>query len=534
MAKPTALVDRVKALGEAADLARGRASETVVDEAQRVVTQAGRRLAFSGDWTVVALAGATGSGKSSTFNAISGTALAQAGVRRPTTSKAMAAVWGTELPNDLLDWLEVPRRHLVATQSTDFANLVLLDLPDHDSTATQHRLEVDRLVLLVDMLVWVVDPQKYADAALHDRYLKPLADHAEVMLVVLNQSDRLSADELRRCLADLRKLLDSEGLGKAQLLAMSALTGAGVAAVRSAVTKAVGAKALAARRLGADVSAASNALAAELGSADPGPLAKARVQQLTRSLSEAASVGVVEEAVAKAWRHRGALATGWPALSWLGRLRADPLRRLHLDRAPRSQPEIEPARVNRTSLPVASPVQQARVDSAIRSLADDAAAGLPRGWADTVKTAARSNVKTLADRLDKAVATTDLNLSAGQGWWVAITAVQWVLIAAVVAGLGWLGLDFALLYFQWPALPKVTWWNLPAPTVLAVGGALAGVVLAGIARVGVELGAAHKAKRAGVTLRAAIAQVAKADVVDPVNAELDRYRRAAAAIARSR
>ena len=55
--------------------------------------------------------------------------------------------------------------------------LVLLDLPDHDSTEIDHRMEVDRLVQLVDMLVWVVDPQKYADAAIHDRYLKPLAQH---------------------------------------------------------------------------------------------------------------------------------------------------------------------------------------------------------------------------------------------------------------------------------------------------------------------------------------------------------------------
>ena len=41
------------------------------------------------------------------------------------------------------------------------------------------------------MLIWVVDPQKYADAALHDRYLKPLARHADVMMIVLNQVDRL-------------------------------------------------------------------------------------------------------------------------------------------------------------------------------------------------------------------------------------------------------------------------------------------------------------------------------------------------------
>ena len=52
-------------------------------------------------------------------------------------------------------------------------------------------MEVDRLVQLVDMMIWVVDPQKYADAALHDRYLRPLAQHADVMMIVLNQADRL-------------------------------------------------------------------------------------------------------------------------------------------------------------------------------------------------------------------------------------------------------------------------------------------------------------------------------------------------------
>lgn len=78
----------------------------------------------------------TGSGKSTSFNAISGTEFASTGLRRPTTSTAMAVAWGTELPGDLLDWLDVPRRHLVPARRSAFANLVLLDLPDHDSTET--------------------------------------------------------------------------------------------------------------------------------------------------------------------------------------------------------------------------------------------------------------------------------------------------------------------------------------------------------------------------------------------------------------
>jgi len=41
------------------------------------------------------------------------------------------------------------------------------------------------LVKLADLLIWVLDPQKYADAALHDRFLKPLAAHKDVMVIVL-------------------------------------------------------------------------------------------------------------------------------------------------------------------------------------------------------------------------------------------------------------------------------------------------------------------------------------------------------------
>ena len=74
---------------------------------------------------------------------------------------------------------------------------MLLDLPDHDSTEVSHHLEVDRLVELADLLVWVLDPQKYADAAVHDRYLAPLASHQDVMLVVLNHIDTVPGGPAR-------------------------------------------------------------------------------------------------------------------------------------------------------------------------------------------------------------------------------------------------------------------------------------------------------------------------------------------------
>lgn len=532
----TALPERVRALAEAAELSAGRAEPEIVDVAAGVAARASKRLAFSGDWTVVALAGATGSGKSSLFNAITGTQLATTGVRRPTTAETMAAVWGTDMPHDLLDWLDVGRRQLIPAPRNDYANLVLLDLPDHDSTEESHRMQVDRLVELVDMMVWVVDPQKYADAALHHGYLRPLAQHAEVMLILLNQTDRLSPAEVDRCLTDLRRLTREDGLRDVEILGASAATGDGVPQLGGRILAAVKAKRMAAARLAADVREAATRLAGELGATEPSALDRRVGRDLTESLVGAAGGEVVVEAVGDSWRRRGSLATGWPLVSWIQAIRIDPLQRLRLGHnrvqaveAESSDPHREVSLL-RTSLPGAGPVQAAKVDAAIRRLTDQAAVGLPRGWADAVRDAARSNRPLLADRLDQAVAGTDLGTAHGAAWWALVRALQWLLIAALIAGLGWLAADFVLAYFQLPPLPQATWWGWPAPTLLAVGAAVAGLVLAGLSRIGVAVGARRKAVRARVALRKSIAKVAATEIVAPVTAELDRYDRARTAV----
>jgi GTP-binding protein EngB required for normal cell division len=533
------LVDHLRAVGEAVELCEGRVDSDALAEAKRVVDQADRRLSISGSATVVALAGATGSGKSSIFNALSGTTLATVGVRRPTTAHAMACSWGDESAEDLLDWLQIPRRHVLETDpAMDAAldGLVLLDLPDHDSTELDHRMEVDRLVQLVDMLIWVVDPQKYADAAIHDRYLKPLSQHADVMMIILNQIDKLTAKQRAQCLSDLRRLLDSEGLGKVPVVAVSAVMGEGIEALRETLAKQVAEKQAAARRLAADVSVAAAKLSTASGTTKVTPLARSSIDRLTTQVAIAAGVPVVTEAVAKAWRMRGGLTTGWPVLAWIAKFKPDPLRRLHLDRlgVGRRHKETDPSGVGRTSLPATSGVQKARVDTAVRTLADEAAQGLTRGWADEIKQAARSSEEALPDRVDRAIATTDLDLAQHRRWWQLVRVLQWLLVATVIVGLGWLGLAFLLAYLQLPPLPEVTWWGLPAPTVLAIGGVLAGLLLAGLARIFVEIGARRRTAKARQSLRGAIARVTGELVIDPVKAEQDRYEKARLALERAR
>jgi predicted GTPase len=154
------LRDRVDALTASLDAGEGRLPAPVVGHARAVVAHAGERAALSAEHTVVALAGATGSGKSTLFNALVGEELARTGVQRPTTSEGLAAVRG-DGAGPLLDWLGVRSRHEVgaAAGSRTAGGLVLLDLPDHDSVVTEHRVRSEHLMERVDLLVWVVDPR---------------------------------------------------------------------------------------------------------------------------------------------------------------------------------------------------------------------------------------------------------------------------------------------------------------------------------------------------------------------------------------
>jgi len=129
---------------------------------------------------------------------------------------------------------------------------------------------VDRLVKLTDMLVWVLDPLKYADASVHQRYLVPLAGHAAVTCVVLNQADTLSPEQVADCEADLRRLLDVEGLTEAPVLVTSAITGAGLEDLRRVLASAVAARRAATDRITADIDAMLERFAVYSGHSVPG------------------------------------------------------------------------------------------------------------------------------------------------------------------------------------------------------------------------------------------------------------------------
>ncbi|WP_323958676.1 ABC transporter [Arthrobacter sp. JZ12] len=536
---------RLEALNSARELAEGRLDDAELRDLYAVLDRASSRRSLSAAHTVVGIFGPTGSGKSSLLNALTGTDLARVAARRPTTAEPLAVVWGEDGSSDLLNWLQVNNRHVMPDGapmlhlagnggrkagrkgraadegihgSLDGADgsLILLDLPDFDSTAVGHRVIVERLAGQVDVLLWVTDPQKYADAALHREFLQPLATHEAVILVALNQSDRLSDSDLKDVIGSLKQILAAEGHGSAVVHSVSAATGTGLDALSREIRAIVRRKEAATGRLSADVDVAVESLREFTGPELPLPSKAARTALADR-LAGAAGADAVIDAVVRSYRRDAHAATGWPVTRWIGRLRADPLRRLNLRRS-----DVQEF-VGRTSLPEPGPAQRAAVDRALRTFGEELSGEAAEPWRTSIRDAARSPEPKLLERLDDAVARTDFASGSRAWWWPVAGVLQWLFLAAMVVGLAWLGVLAVLGYLQLPIPESPRVEGIPVPTLLALGGVAGGIALGLLCAAIARFGAQRRGKRVRRRLVASISETSDSVAVEPVQAEIERY-----------
>ncbi|MBN0046382.1 50S ribosome-binding GTPase [Streptomyces actuosus] len=508
------LRSRLDALRELVGLSRARLDSRTLAEAGRVLDEAAARRKLSGQHTVVAIAGATGSGKSQLFNALAGVTISETGVRRPTTAAPIACSW-SDGGASLIERLGIPprlrRRPVQSPESEEqLRGLVLVDLPDHDSAALQHREQVDRVLRLVDAVIWVVDPEKYADAVLHERYLRPMAGHAEVMFVVLNQTDRLPGEAADLVLDDLRRLLDEDGIALSEygepgatVLALSALTGDGVGELREALGQFVGERGAAARRISADVDAAACGLRPVYSAGRRTGLSEQAREEFSARLADAVGATAAGEAAERAWLRNANRACGTPWLRlwrWFQDRSEPPTGRLPL----RAQADAEAT-------------ARQRVEHAVRTVAEQASDGLPAAWAQAVREAAVRGAQGLPEALDGLAAragTLFPSRPPRPGWWPAAVLVQASMTLLQVVGGLWLVAQIAGVMAP----------NLGVPVLLMVAGIVGGPLVEWSCRMAARGPARRYGQEAERRLREAAAGCGRARVLDPVAAELLRYR----------
>jgi energy-coupling factor transporter ATP-binding protein EcfA2 len=590
------LSERLSALARLLQIGSARVGPAGFDagllaDAEALLARAGERLRLSAHHTIVVLAGGTGSGKSSLFNQLAGAQYSPAGVLRPATREPHACVWGMDGAAPLLDWLGIePRRRYARSSALEegeraLTGLLLVDLPDHDSV-TSGSSEVSRLVAQADLMVWVLDPQKYADAAVHSRYLVPMAGHSSVIAATLNQADLLTPEQVQDCVSDLRRLLDAEGLHDARVLVTSATSAAGVADLRRALIETVIARQAALRRISADVDAvgmrfvpyAGDAAArarvrsAATWTAPPEPAAPAgppwavpespggpdangdltAAPDGTDAAGNAESgtvepAGDIEDAARRAVPAGAsdALAAAFCAAAGVSGVSqalqsARELKAVDYvgwpvawlaDRVAGRDP-VRKVRLGalwdelRAVSAGATGAQRSEISNAITTLADEAGRGLPAPWQASVRQAARSRTEEIPGALGAAISQSLPKENSVAPWWRAVAAWQGLLLGAAAVGVVWMLAIIVLGAFG--AAPHATLLLrdvslLPWVALMVAAILLLGWLTANGCMAVVIREADEEREQAQQRMRSAIADVALRYVLAPVERELSEF-----------
>jgi predicted GTPase len=179
---------------------RLRAEDRVVLE-QAVARARAQLLGTPEPVLTVALAGGTGAGKSTLINALAGAAVAKTSPLRPTTTTLRVYhhrdVASGGLPVELAsEAVFIP--HDRATLRLK----VIVDTPDLDSFARQHRAASRALLKAAGLVLYVFSPQNYRD----ERIWSVLREEQRfsACAAVLNKVDLVTPAELEQITADLR------------------------------------------------------------------------------------------------------------------------------------------------------------------------------------------------------------------------------------------------------------------------------------------------------------------------------------------
>ncbi len=137
---------------------------------------------------IVAFMGGTGVGKSSLLNRLAGKAVARVGIERPTSKEVTLFHHQTVAIQHLPAQLPIAQIKIAQHEDESNKNIIWIDMPDFDSVDQGNKHLVLEWLPHIDVLIYVVSPERYRDDKAWRLLIAEGGRHA--WLFALNQWDR--------------------------------------------------------------------------------------------------------------------------------------------------------------------------------------------------------------------------------------------------------------------------------------------------------------------------------------------------------
>jgi len=151
---------------------------------------------------VVGLFGGTGVGKSTLLNRFARQTIAKASAQRPTSRDVTVYVHNSVSVDKLPDNFPLSKMRIAEHSSEQYRNVMFIDMPDFDSVETANQNVVNAWLPHLDIVLYVLSPERYRDDQGWQRLNAHATEHAWIFVV--NHWDKGSPEQL----IDLRSLLD--------------------------------------------------------------------------------------------------------------------------------------------------------------------------------------------------------------------------------------------------------------------------------------------------------------------------------------